>query len=223
MCKKVLFSIIFLFVITKIIGQQQRQIGWDWQIGVGGDIVRFNDEDAKYIGDKHLIQIPRFNITRRLNHFFALDGSISFGAFDSVVINNQVPYFSLDGSLRFKYITTYERLDPYIFIGGSIVQSDPKRKTTPTINAGTGLTVWLTEGIGINGQALYKHSLESFESMRSHIQVSFSVIFGVNFSRSKRHRSSSSCYHNPNRRSRSKVSTSCQYNQHKKKRRRRRR
>lgn len=227
--KFLIFALFWAFCVPFVYGQNglsfgknqfrsgsTSQIGHNWQIGIGGDIVRFSDKDATYIGDKHLIQVPRFNATKRINNSLSIDGAISFGAFDSLVITNQVPYFSFDVSARYRYIY-FDRLDPYVFIGGGIVDSHPLRKTTPTINIGTGVTYWFLEHVGVNTQFYYKHSLESFESMRSHIQVTFSVIFGLNLGRSV-NRGSSSCYYNQNKRSRKRGSTSCHYNQHKRRR-----
>ena len=60
-------------------------------------------------------------------------------------------------------------------LGGSIVDSE--RKMTPTLNIGAGGIYWITDRIGINPQVYYKYSLESYESMRSHIQGTLSVSF----------------------------------------------
>lgn len=215
MSRKVIFIVSFLFF--SIIARGQYQIGHNWQIGIGGDVVRFSDKDVAYIGDKQTVQVPRFNATKRINNNFSIDGSVSFGAFDSLIITNEVPYFSFDLSLRYRYTKYYENLDPYILFGVGIIDSHPLRKTTPTINAGTGVTYWLMENIGVNAQFYYKHSPETYESMRSHIQVSFSVIFGLNLGRNSR-RGSTSCYYNQNKRSKFRGSTSCHYNQHRRRR-----
>lgn len=189
-------KIFFVIAVTVFSFGHSQQIGANWEIGIGGDIVRFSDKDAPYIGDKHIIQVPRFNVTRRINDSFSLDGAVSFGAFDSLIITNQVPYISIDGSVRYRYVKTLEKLQPYIFIGAGIVESHPKRRTTPTFNGGTGLTYWISDSIGLNTQVYYKYSLESFESMRSHIQASVSIIFGINSGARRGRRGGGSCYYN---------------------------
>lgn len=197
MYKKFLFVVIFFVFSNQLFSQYK--IGTNWQLGIGGGLVKFNDKDVAFIGDKHLAQIPRFNATKRLNEKFSIDGAISFGSFDSstkFIVQNNVPYFSFDLSARYRYISTLEKLDPFVFLGGSIVDSNPDRKTTPTINIGTGVTYWFTEIFGFNTQIYYKHSLKSFESMRSHTQFTASIIFGLNLNTNKKRRGSTSCYYN---------------------------
>lgn len=197
MYRKLLVLIVFLTFSTQSFSQDQ--VGPNWQFGVGGGLVKFNDKDVAYIGDKHLVQAPRFNATKRLNKNFSIDAAISFGSFDSstrVIAQNNVPYFSFDISGRYRYLSTLERLDPFIFVGASIVDSHPDRRTTPTINLGTGITYWFTEIFGFSTQVYYKHSLDSFESMRSHYQFTTSLVIGLNNSKSRRARSGSSCYYN---------------------------
>lgn len=174
------------------------QIGHNWQIGVGGGLVKFSDKDVVFIGDKHLVQVPRFNATKRINSVLSVDAAISFGSFDTstkLIAKNNVPYFSFDVSARYRYISTLEKFDPFIFVGGSIVDSNPSRKTTPTFNIGTGITYWFTKMFGFSSQVYYKHSLKSFESMRSHLQFTAGIVFGLNLSSNGR-RGSTSCYYN---------------------------
>lgn len=177
----------------------QNQIGHNWQFGIGSGLVKFSDKDASYIGDKHLAQVPRLNATKRLNEKISIDGALSFGSFDAstkFIAQNDVPYFSFDLSARYRYISTLEYLDPFVFVGGSIVDSDPNRKTTPTINIGTGVTYWFTEMFGFSTQVYYKYSLKSFESMRSHFQFTAGVVVGLNLGEGRRAGSGSSCYYN---------------------------
>ena len=74
------------------------------------------------------------------------------------------------GSIRFHF-KTEATIYPYVFVGGSLVDSE--RKMTPTINAGAGATHWISDKIGINAQIYYKHSLESFSSMRTKLKEAY--------------------------------------------------
>lgn len=198
MFKNFLFITVFTLFSFFSFSQGSKAIDPNWQFGLGIGLVKFSDKDVAYIGDKHLSQIPRLNATRRINDNFSLDAAISFGASDSgldLVTTNNVLYFSFDVSGRYKYIKTIERLDPFIFIGGSIVDSE--RKMTPTANIGTGVSYWFSNNFGFSTQVYYKHSLESFESMRSHLQFTAGIIFGLNSGKSKRSKNGGTgCYYN---------------------------
>lgn len=180
------------FLITSFFcANAQFSIDKKWQFGIGGGLVKFSDKDAPYIGDKHLAQIPRFNATYAVKDKFALDAAFSFGSFDSAIITtNQVPYFSFDVSGRYHFLQNIRNFEPFAFVGVSLV--DSSRKMTPTINLGAGATYWFSKVVGISTNFYYKHSLDSFESMRSHIQISFGVVFGLDLSGSGR-RGSTDC------------------------------
>ena len=163
--------VVFLFITTLTIAQERNT----WQIGVGTALTRFSDKDASFIGDKHLFQIPILNLTVPVSEKISLDAAVSFNTIDNFIgVQNSVKYFSLDGSVRYNFDTNGV-LSPYIFMGASLVDSE--LKTTPTLNGGGGLTFWFNEKIGLNSQIYYKHSFNEFESMRSHIQGTLSLIF----------------------------------------------
>lgn len=184
---------LLLFLTIAFVTTSKAQTNYDWKLGVGASIVKFGDKHTSFVGDKHLIQIPRFNITRRINNNFSADVAVALGTIKKLVVTNDVSYFSVDVSGRYQYLQDIEKIEPYVFIGGSMVgPASSNRKITPTFNIGTGATYWVTEKIGANAQIYYKHSLESFESMRSHIQISFGVVFGLDLSGSGR-RGSTDC------------------------------
>lgn len=169
------FFVVTVFVVANIFAQVESNRNRKWQIGLGAGVVKFSDEDASFIGDKNMIQIPRLNLTIPIGEQLSLDGAMSFNSFGIGFIDNSVKYFSLDGSIRYNFTELSEDFLPYVFAGGSLVDSE--RKMTPTFNVGAGLTYWITNSIGLNTQLYYKHSLESFESMRSHIQITGSLIY----------------------------------------------
>lgn len=200
--KRTLLVIFLLSLSTHLTAQVQEQSSL-WQIGIGAGVVKFSDEDVSYIGDKNLFQIPRLNLTIPVSDNLSVDGAMSFNTFDVGFISNSVKYFSMDASLRYNFRDLVQDLEPYVFVGGSLVDSE--RKMTPTMNIGLGATYWITNTIGLNGQLYYKHSLEIYESMRSHIQLTGSIVFafeglfggGGGMSRGKS-LTGGACYHNPN-------------------------
>ncbi|WP_422089840.1 hypothetical protein [Tenacibaculum ovolyticum] len=169
-----------------------------WQIGIGIGVTKFSETDAAFIGDAYLFQTPVVNLTMPIGERLSLNGAMSFNTINDIgIISNSANYFSMDGSLRYNFNAIFEKFAPYVFAGGSIVDSE--RKMTPTINIGAGGIYWLNDKIGINPQIYYKHSLESYESMRSHIQGTLSVVFKLDWSNSSggiKGKTSSSCYYN---------------------------
>jgi len=173
MFNKNILLIVFVCLFTRISAQTNN---YEWQIGVGASIVQFSDENAAFIGDKNLLQIPRINVTKPLTDNLALDAALTFQTLDFGVVTNNVNYFSADASLRYFY--EIGNFYPYVFAGASIV--DGSYKITPTFNVGAGATFWVNNILGFNTQVYYKHSLNSFESMRSHIQVTGGMVFAIN-------------------------------------------
>jgi len=195
--KKIFFVITFLCIACTF-AQGDYDPSRKWQIGIGGGITKFSDEDAAFIGDRWLVQIPRLNLTVPVYKNISIDGALSFNTFGLGFIDNSASYFSMDGSVRYNFDNLHKDILPYVFVGGSLVDSD--RKMTPTFNLGAGLTYWVSDQIGLNAQLYYKHSLESFESMRSHMQYTASIIYafdaGSLFSKRKRSLVGGACYHN---------------------------
>lgn len=189
--------VIIIFILFNSIALGQEVIGSSWQFGIGGGLVKFSDKDALFIGDKHLMQVPRLNATKRINNLISIDGAVSIGSFDtgsSFLVKNNIPYLSIDVSGRFRYLQTINRLDPYIFAGFSYLNSGSDKKYTPTANVGTGLSYWVTDYVGLSSQVYYKRAIQSLET-RSHLQFTAGLVFGLNVTGAKRH-SSSSCYYN---------------------------
>jgi hypothetical protein len=199
--KRTFLALCLLFFSANVLAQVQER-GDLWQIGIGAGVVKFSDENAAFIGDKNLFQIPRLNLTIPISGNLSIDGAMSFNTFDVGFISNSVKYFSMDASLRYNFKDLIKDFEPYVFVGGSLVDSE--LKMTPTMNIGFGATYWVTNTIGLNTQLYYKHSLEIYESMRSHIQITGGIIFSFNglFGGGGMSRRNSltggACYHNPN-------------------------
>ncbi len=192
-------KILLLIVLCCSINLFSQNLNDSWQIGVGMGITKFSESDAAFIGDGYQFQVPVLSITMPLGERLSLDGAMSFNTIDDVgFISNSAKYFSMDGSLRYNFDAILKNFSPYVFVGGSIVDSE--RKMTPTLNVGAGGIYWITDRMGINPQLYYKHSLESFESMRSHIQGTLGVVFKLNWNntgkRGSAGKTGASCYYN---------------------------
>lgn len=174
---KILFIAIFTCLTTSVFSQNLND---SWQIGVGFGITKFSESDAAFIGDQYLFQVPTVSLTMPIGDRFSLDGAMSFNTIDDVgFIKNSAKYFSMDASFRYNLNAVLDKFAPYVFIGGSVVDSE--RKMTPTLNVGAGGIYWVSDNIGINPQLYYKHSFEGYESMRSHIQGTLGVVFKLNW------------------------------------------
>lgn len=175
MFNKNLFLLVFVLGFTNLIAQTKNN---EWQVGVGLGITKFSDVDALLIGDKYQFQIPRLNVTMPINDNFAVDGAVSVNTFDTgFIANNDIKYLSVDTSIRYFYDVA-DVFFPYVFTGVSVTESS--FKLTPTFNVGAGATFWINDIFGLNTQVYYKYSLNSFESMRSHIQVTGGMVFALN-------------------------------------------
>lgn len=190
--------ILLITVLCFSVNLFSQNLNDSWQIGIGMGVTKFSESDAAFIGDAYLFQTPVVNLTMPIGERLSINGAMSFNTINDIgIISNSANYFSMDGSLRYNFNAVFEKFAPYVFAGGSIVDSE--RKMTPTINIGAGGIYWLNDKIGINPQAYYKHSFESYESMRSHIQGTLSVVFKLDWNNSSggiKGKTSSSCYYN---------------------------
>ncbi|MCH3883780.1 hypothetical protein [Tenacibaculum aquimarinum] len=170
-------TIIILFLLTSFLVKAQDTKN-TWQIGVGVSVVKFSDENASFIGDRYLFQIPRLNLTMPINERFSVDGALSFNTIDNFsLVQNSARYISADFSLRYNIDQLFDNFYPYVFAGGSLVKSN--LKMTPTLNIGAGSTYWFLENWGANGQLYYKYSFEGYESMRSHLQGTLGIVYNL--------------------------------------------
>lgn len=172
MFRKIVFLVVFSS--TVLVAQQKNS----WQMGIGTSLVKFGEQDAQFIGDKHIFQIPRLNFTIPVSENWSVDGALSFNTFnDAGIVENKAYYFSADASLRYHFDEVVDKVFPYVFTGGSIVDSE--RKKTPTLNVGAGAVYWFAEKWGLNPQIYYKHSFPGYESMRSHVQFTLGIVYDL--------------------------------------------
>lgn len=127
-----------------------------WIVELGVSLIGYKTEHAAVIGDYHVLQTPRFSVSREINDKLSADfsSSISFVG-DLGVIKNWVTYSSLNFSLRYKLYSS-KFLNPYVSFGAGA--ANHQVENTITLNLGLGNKYWFTESYGINTQFIYKTS-----------------------------------------------------------------
>ncbi|WP_298781292.1 outer membrane beta-barrel protein [uncultured Polaribacter sp.] len=159
-----------VFLIAKSV-QSQNSL----EVGVSASVVRFSDDNAAFIGDKYIFQVPMLNVAYKFNSKFSLNAELAFNTIDDIgIMSNSVKYTSYGGALRYHFYDS-SKLNTYALIGGTMVQSE--FKNTPTLNFGIGNSYWLSDRLGINAQAIYKFSEDRFESMRPHFQFTLGLVY----------------------------------------------
>lgn len=172
--KNVLIFLMFFLVILKVNSQNK------FELGLSSSILKFSDKAASKIGDRYLFQSPILNVNYQFNNKFSMAVEAVFPSVikDIGFMSNSIEYSSYGGALRY-HLNDFNKLKPYVFIGGTLVKTELKR--TPTLNFGIGSSYWLSQRLAINTQIAYKFSEDRFESMQSHFQFSAGVIYSFNF------------------------------------------
>lgn len=188
--------ILFVTILCYSINLCSQNLNDSWQIGIGTGITKFNQKDALFIGDRHQLQLPVLSLTVPVSERLSVSGAMSLTSIDDLgFIKNSVRYSSMDASLRYNFNAVLNKFSSYIFVGGSIVDSE--LKSTPTFNIGAGGIYWFTNTIGLNPQVYYKYSADSYESMRSHIQATLSLVFKLKTKDNRKGlKSGTRCYYN---------------------------
>lgn len=153
-----------------------------WTVALSGSLVNFGDSGGISIGDQFLFQVPKISVSTYIIPSITFDLSTTISTLKEVdgFYRNNFNYFSVDGSLRYDFGAYKENIVPYIGFGVGLIgapETISESKSTPTINSTFGFTYWFAPRFGFNAEAIYKYSSDSHESMRSHTQVSFGVIY----------------------------------------------
>ena len=171
MNKLVLLFIGVLFFCTP----EKTQAQEEWQIGLGGAVVRFPDENIAVVGEHFLFQAPRLSASKKIDDRFSISGAISFNSIEiSEISKNESNYFSIDSFLRYHVLKEAKILDPYAFVGASLISVNIGFK--PALNLGFGGTIWVFKNIGVNSQAMYKLT----DKNNSHFQFTAGLVFNIN-------------------------------------------
>lgn len=158
------------FVMVKTVKSQN-----NFDFGLSTSVIKFSDNSARIIGDKHLFLAPVFDLTYNINEQFSLNAEVAFTTINNIgIMSNSINYSSYGISGRYQ-LDYFNKFKPYVFVGGSFVKAEEKR--TPTLNFGIGNSYWLNDRFGINTQVIYKFSENRFESMRSHFQFTVGVVY----------------------------------------------
>lgn len=168
--------LVFFFVGFQLVGQNKEN---KWVVGASLGVVKFASEEAKFIGEQFIFQMPKLNASRYIYNGLTLDAAVSFNTINKIgeLYSNSVSYLSFDGAVKYDFGTSNDNLVPYVLFGSSLLKTT--YKMTPTFNVGFGGTFWLNSRYGFNTQLLYKASPETFESMRSHTYFSFGLVYSL--------------------------------------------
>lgn len=153
-----------------------------WTVALSGSLVNFGDTGGISIGDQFLFQVPKISFSTYIIPSITFDLSTTISTLKDVegFYSNNFNYFSIDGSVRYDFGASRENLVPYIGIGIGWIgapQTIQGSNATPTTNFLFGGTYWFAPKFGFNAEFIYKNSQEQYESMRSHSQVSFGLVY----------------------------------------------
>lgn len=163
--KNSIIGVLFLFIFSISLSQSADS---KWVFGVHLASALYQDVDGKKIGGSYISQIPRLSIAMYYKKGFTLEGAIGFSTID----NQQ--YNTFDGTIRYDFNNSAEKVVPYVLIGGSIIDA---ASPTPTLNFGVGNTFWIFPNYGFNIQLMYKYSQDQFQSQFSHFYPSGGIIY----------------------------------------------
>jgi OmpA-OmpF porin, OOP family len=110
-----------------------------------------------------------FGVTGSVNKITRFVSPIDPTTNDYVVTNpGDLNYYAVDGIIKYSFMSLLKSkvIDPSAHVGGGYTWlGDDARGGT--VNGGLGLTLWLSEQVGLSYSATYKHSFDSRESATS--------------------------------------------------------
>ena len=103
---------------------------------------------------------------------------------DEVINPGNLSYYGIDATIKYSFMEMLKSkwLEPSAHVGGGYTFFGDA--SAGTINGGLGLTFWITEGVGVQFQSTYKHSLDDTRTANvdvpSHMQhfAGFTFKFG---------------------------------------------
>ncbi len=153
-----------------------------WTVALSGSLVNFGDTGVNSVGDNFLFQVPKISVSRYLIPSLTFDLSTTISTVKRLegFYSNNFNYFSVDAAIRYDFGTYDRNLVPYIGLGMGWIgapETISGSKATPTTNFVFGGTFWFAPKFGFNAEVIYKSSSDEYESMRSHTQASFGIIY----------------------------------------------
>ncbi len=116
-----------------------------------------------------------FGLTGSVNKIDKVVGERVGNVGDYPVVNpGDLNYYGVDGTIKYSLMSLLgsKWIDPSAHVGGGYTWLGDDAKGG-TVNGGLGLTLWLSENVGLSYQATYKHSFDSREdasSIPTHMQ-----------------------------------------------------
>lgn len=116
----------------------------------------------------------KIGLSRHLKGKLSFESTITLNGIKQnyIDIDDKFPLISLDGDFKYNLSNSFA-VTPYLILGGGYTWLDTIG--AGTLNAGVGITIWLTYNFGLTGQSLYKHAFEDYGLQ--HYQHSVGLIF----------------------------------------------
>jgi OmpA-OmpF porin, OOP family len=181
-----------LFALLMLLGlsSQAQDSNNKWAIGFGANAVdggrvsaasKIEDQFSQYFDAQRywniLPSVSYVNVSRSVgdNFSFGVTGSINkmtrfvnerVGNADYVVTNpGDLNYYAVDGAVKYSMMNLIgsKVIDPSAHVGGGYTWLGDNGKGG-TVNAGLGLTLWLTKQVGLSWTSSYKYSFDSREN-----------------------------------------------------------
>lgn len=162
------FTFLFITFFAVLFSVNAQNYDSKWTISIGSASVIYQQKHKFDVGGAYVDQLPRLTIATYFTDEITLEAGFASNALD------HQKYITFDGTARYNFGSPYEKVIPYVFIGGSFIQA---RVLTPTLNFGVGNTFWISSHYGLNVQFMYKFSENRFESQRSHFYPSMSLVY----------------------------------------------
>lgn len=162
---KSIFLVFFLFCSFVVNAQNPEE---RWTAGLHAGSVLYSDAGGANVGGSYIDQLPRITLSRYMFKNITFQAGLGISTIDAQ------KYTTFDGLAKYDFGNSYDKLVPYVFIGGSFIDA---KRVTPTLNFGVGNTFWFSPNYGINAQLMYKFSENRFESQSSHIYTSIGIVY----------------------------------------------
>lgn len=162
---KIKLAIVVFLISIKAFSQDPTN---KWVASVSLAFAGYSKVDGAKVGGQLVYQSPRFGLARYITK------GIIFEAAFATAIGDTQKYTTFDGFARYDFNNSYDKIVPYVMIGGSFISA---KSFTPTLNFGIGNTIWISPRIGLHGQIIYKFSENRFVSQKSHIYASGGLVY----------------------------------------------
>lgn len=170
---------ILAFLLQVITTATSNAQGFNGTFGIGVNVgsALYAEKDAATVGGRYIATIPGISFSKYIGHKMTVSFTLSNAIGDSQ------NYFSSDLNLNYDLFNPEGKLRPYAIGGIGLVSL---LDNGFTLNLGAGSTYWLTDSIGLNGQAFYKASVFGTEFQRSHIFASVGLVYTLELGTKKR-------------------------------------